>query len=81
MSLGARVEHNDFTGFDVQPSVRMVWTPDSKNSFWGAVSGAVRTPARSGTDFRVNFEALPGPGNMPILVSLFGLRAFHEQPA
>jgi iron complex outermembrane receptor protein len=72
LSLGARVEHNDFTGFDVQPSVRMVWNPDSKNSFWGAVSGAVRTPARSDTDFRVNFEALPGPGNMPILVSLFG---------
>jgi iron complex outermembrane receptor protein len=50
----------------------MVWTPNSKNSVWGVVSGADRTPARSDTGFRVNFEALPGPGNMPILVSLFG---------
>jgi iron complex outermembrane receptor protein len=72
LSLGARVEHNDYNGFDYQPSVRLVWTPDNKNSIWGAVSHADRTPARSDTDFRVNFEALPGPGNVPILVSLFG---------
>jgi iron complex outermembrane receptor protein len=72
LSLGARVEHNDYTGFDFQPSARMVWTPDSKNSVWAAVSHADRTPARSDTDFRVNFEALPGPGGLPILVSLFG---------
>ena len=72
LSLGARVENNDYTGFDLQPSARLAWTPDSKNSVWGAVSHADRTPARSDTNFRVNFEALPGPGNMPILVSLFG---------
>jgi iron complex outermembrane recepter protein len=72
VSVGARLEHNDYTGVDLQPSVRLVLTPDSKNSFWGAVSGAVRTPARSDSDLRVNFEALPGPGNLPILVSLFG---------
>jgi iron complex outermembrane receptor protein len=75
LSLGARLEDNDYTGFNLQPCARMVWTPDSKNSVWGAVSGADRTPARSDTSFRVNFEALPGSpetGNLPILVSLFG---------
>jgi len=72
LTLGARVEHNDYTGFNFQPSARMVWTPDATNSIWAAVSLADRTPARSDTDFRVNFEALPGPGNVPILVSLFG---------
>jgi iron complex outermembrane receptor protein len=61
LSLGARVEHNDYTGFDLQPSARLVWTPDSKNSVWGAVSHADRTPARSDTNFRVNFEALRDP--------------------
>jgi iron complex outermembrane recepter protein len=70
--LSARLERNDFTGFDLQPSARLAWTPDSKNSVWGAISGADRTPARSDTDIRANFEALPGPGSLPILVSLFG---------
>ena len=71
LSLGARLEHNDYTGFDFQPSARMVWTPNLKNSIWGAVSHADRTPARSDTDFRVNFEVLPGPNDFPMLVSLF----------
>jgi iron complex outermembrane recepter protein len=72
LTLGARVEHNDYTGFNFQPSARLVWTPDAKDSIWTAVSLADRIPARSDTDFRVNFEALPGPGNVPILISLFG---------
>jgi iron complex outermembrane recepter protein len=75
LSLGARLEHNDYTSFNLQPTGRMVWTPDSRNSVWAAVSDADRTPARSDTSFRVNFEATPGSpvtGNLPILVSLFG---------
>ncbi|BAO44105.1 TonB-dependent receptor plug domain-containing protein [Thiolapillus brandeum] len=44
--LGSKFEHNDYTGFEVQPSIRMLWTPDSHNTFWGAVSRAVRTPSR-----------------------------------
>ena len=72
LSLGTRTEHNDYTGFDFQPSVRLVWTPDSKKQFWAAASRADRTPPRSDTNFRVNLDALPGPGNIPILVSLFG---------
>ena len=72
LSLGARLEHSDYTGFTLQPSARLVWTPDSKNSIWSAVSRADRTPARADTDLRVNYEALPGPNNLPLLVSLFG---------
>jgi iron complex outermembrane receptor protein len=79
MSLGARVEHNDYTGFGFQPSARIVWTPDGKNTVWGAISSADRTPSRSDTDIRVNYAALPGPGNMPMLVSLFGNPNFKNE--
>src|ERR1019366_3900885 len=72
LSLGARLEHNHYTGFNFQPSARLVWTLDSNNMFWSAVSSAVRTPARGDTDIRVNYAALPGAGNVPMLVSLFG---------
>lgn len=71
LSLGARVEHNVYTGFGFQPSVRLTWTLDSKNMVWSAVSSADRTPSRGDTDLRVNYAALPGPG-LPVLVSFFG---------
>jgi iron complex outermembrane recepter protein len=72
LSLGARLEDNDYTGFSMQPSARLVWTPDSRSMFWSAVSSADRTPARSDTNIRVNYTAFPGPGGLPALVSLFG---------
>jgi iron complex outermembrane receptor protein len=75
LSVGARLEHNGYTGFDLEPSARLAWSVNSKNMFWSAVSGAVRTPARSDRDIRVNYYALPGSiatGYLPILVSFFG---------
>jgi len=78
VSVGARVEHNDYTGFNLQPTARVVWTPDHKQMFWGAVSGADRTPARSDTAIRVNYAALPGPG-LPVLVSIFGNPKFKNE--
>jgi len=46
LTLGSRFEHNDFTGLEVQPNVRLLWTPSQQDSLWAAVSRAVRTPSR-----------------------------------
>jgi iron complex outermembrane receptor protein len=51
LSLGSKFEHNSSTGFEVQPSVRLAWTPASRHTVWGAVSRAVRTPSRIDRDF------------------------------
>jgi iron complex outermembrane receptor protein len=45
-ALGARLEHNDYTGFEGQPNFRLTWTPDTKQTIWAAVSKAVRIPSR-----------------------------------
>jgi iron complex outermembrane recepter protein len=45
LTIGSKFEHNDFTGFEVEPSVRLAWTPTEKQTVWAAVSRAVRTPA------------------------------------
>ncbi len=55
--LGSKFEHNDFTGFEVQPSGRLLWTPDRKQSMWAAVSRAVRTP----DNFEANGSITMGP--------------------
>lgn len=46
LTLGAKFEHNDYTGWEFQPSVRLLWTPRDRHSFWGAVSRAARVPSR-----------------------------------
>jgi len=44
--LGSKFEQNDFTGWEVQPNVRMTWAADDYQTIWAAVSRAVRTPSR-----------------------------------
>lgn len=57
---GSKVEHNDFTGFEIQPSARLLWMPNRQHSLWGAVSRAVRVPARVDHDLNVLFNVGPG---------------------
>jgi iron complex outermembrane receptor protein len=53
LMVGSKLEHNAYTGFEVQPSARLAYTPDARHTFWAALSRAVRTPARSDRDVRV----------------------------
>ena len=67
LTLGSKFEHNSFSGFEVQPNVRLLWKPDEISTLWGAVSRAVRTPNRNDTDVQLHFIAPPvlveGRGN------------------
>jgi iron complex outermembrane recepter protein len=62
LTIGTKLEHNDFSGFEIQPSVRLAWIPNAHHTLWGAISRAVRTPSRIDQDFFV-------PGTPPFLVA------------
>ena len=36
--IGSKFEHNDYSGFEVQPNARLIWTPTRKQSVWLSVS-------------------------------------------
>jgi iron complex outermembrane receptor protein len=72
VTLGTKFEHEYYNGFNLQPTARITWTPDDRDMFWAAISGAQRTPSRVDTAIRYNYAAFPGPDNLPILISLFG---------
>ncbi len=55
--LGAKVEHNEYTGFEFQPNARLLWTPTKKQTLWASVSRAVRTPTMFEND--IGFATLP----------------------
>ena len=51
VALGTKIEHNDYTGFEIQPGGRANWTLSPSATLWGAVSHAVRTPSRIDREF------------------------------
>ena len=61
LTLGSRFEHNDFTGFEVQPTGRLLWTPTERQSAWLAVSRAVKTPSLLENDIEVGTLPSAGP--------------------
>jgi iron complex outermembrane receptor protein len=65
LTLGTKVEHNDYTGFEFGPSARLAWTPTERQTVWAAVSRAVRAPSRIDRDIR-----LPTPGAAPVVENL-----------
>jgi iron complex outermembrane receptor protein len=42
--VGTKLERNDFTGWEVQPTTRVLWHPYRSHAVWAAVSRAIRTP-------------------------------------
>lgn len=46
LTLGSKIEHNDYTGFEFQPTVRLAWLITPKHTLWAAVSRAVQVPSR-----------------------------------
>jgi iron complex outermembrane recepter protein len=81
--LGSKFEHNDYTGFEYQPSARLLWTPHPRQVFWAAATRAVRTPSRSENDVRVLNRTLP-VGSLfadspPTLVVLAGDRGLEAE--
>jgi iron complex outermembrane receptor protein len=44
--IGSKFEKNEFTDLEIQPSIRALYKPDARLSFWGAISRAVRVPSR-----------------------------------
>ena len=53
LTFGSKFEHNDFSGFEIQPGIRVSWTPVERQAVWAAISRAVRTPSRIDRDFFV----------------------------
>jgi iron complex outermembrane receptor protein len=50
LTIGSKIEHNDYTGFEYGPSARLAFTPNKQNTIWSALSRAVRTPSRIDRD-------------------------------
>jgi len=69
LTIGVKLENNDYTGWETLPSARLGWNFAKDQLLWTAVSRAVRAPARLDRDFFVDFEVPSFPAaNQPAIV-------------
>jgi iron complex outermembrane receptor protein len=72
LTIGAKLEHNYYTGFDLMPSARLAWAPDPHNTLWAAISKVDRTPSAQDASISANIGGFTGPGGVPVLIRLTG---------
>ena len=70
LALGSKIEHNDYVGFEIQPSGRVNWKLSPSGTLWAAVSRALRSPSRIDRELFV-------PGQPPYFLA--GGPGFHSE--
>jgi iron complex outermembrane recepter protein len=74
--VGSKFEHNDYTGFEIQPSARLAWNPADRHMAWLAASRSVRTPSIIDVDLRLNAQVFPPT---PTVLTVFGDEDFRSE--
>jgi iron complex outermembrane receptor protein len=79
LTAGAKVEHNHYSGEELQPNLRVTWLPSDRQTLWAAVSRAVRIPARLDADLQLTAPfTIPGLP-VPLFVRVDGSREFDSE--
>jgi iron complex outermembrane receptor protein len=80
LTLGAKVEHSNFgSGLELEPNIRLAWTPSAGSTVWGSVAEAARTPSRAdlGGDFGAAAFALPD--GTPAVLTILGSPSIRSE--
>jgi iron complex outermembrane receptor protein len=67
---GTKVEHNSYTNFEFEPSLRLSWAMTPARSLWAAFSRAIRMPTRMEEDTYATLQTTPG--NPPTVAMILG---------
>lgn len=59
LTIGTKLENNEYTGTEWQPSARILYSPKPNHSAWAAVARAVRTPSMTENGGRVTVASFP----------------------
>jgi len=79
LTVGAKLEHNYYTGVGLMPSARMAWAVSDKQTLWAAISHALRTPSEIDTAIQLNSGGFIGTGGTPVVVRLRGDTNYQDE--
>ncbi len=63
LTFGSKFEDNSYTGFEYQPSIKLMGIVNSSHSTWASISRAIKTPNRIDRDFDISM-GFAGPFEM-----------------
>src|SRR3984957_11050130 len=67
LSIGTKFLRTNYTGLQLQPSARLLWTPTDKQTLWAAFTHAVRPPSDAERAFYLSgFGGMDTTPGMPI---------------
>lgn len=92
LTLGSKLEHNDYSGYEVQPSARLLWAFYDNHKLWTSISRPVRTPSRVEHDGDLLNGIMPYPDSfnpaspfynpanpMPVEIRMIGDEGFEAE--
>jgi len=53
LTIGSKFLHNNYSGFEIEPSARLLWKVKPQQTVWAAITRAVRTPSRIDEDLQL----------------------------
>lgn len=75
----AMLEHNDYSGWEFQPSLAVTYARNDRETFWTAISRSVRSPSRSEADSSIWAQAFLSELLIPGKARLVGDREFKAE--
>ena len=76
LTIGSKFLHETYSHFEFEPTARLLWTPNSRQTVWAAVTRAVRTPSRVEEDLQLTALITPNPLTF---VRVIGDRGFSTE--
>ena len=76
---GTKLLNTNFSDFEAEPSVRLLYTPSKKQTAWASFTRAVRTPADVERDFFLSGFIGFAPGGLPFFARFNANRNFQPE--
>jgi iron complex outermembrane receptor protein len=79
LTVGSKLEHNDYTGFEFEPNARLAYTPSKNHTLWASASRAIRQPTRLETGVSLTMDTVPVAPGLVYTLTLIGNTSFRSE--
>ena len=78
-SFGMRADYTSYGHVEYQPSARLLYTPNARQSLWLSASRAVRLPSRYERDMHASAAYVQTPWGVPLEMNFDGSRSIRSE--